>query len=303
MAFILIPWMAIELTGQASAAGLVVSITSIPSLLLSPVIGSIIDKLGRRITALVSELATAGSALALLAVANSGALDYVAMLLLFTLRSIVSSGGPTARKSLIPDVAKAGGLTLERANSIHESVFAAGFALGPAIGAISIAALGAAQSFWVIFAICLVSVLFTLLFRVHETYEPADEADSGSLFKFAVQGFKILFETPSVLLLMATVLSLAMIYLPTEMVVLPKYYQLLDDPQGIGFLISTMAAFTMIGSLFFEFWAKLFKFSTLLRIAILGVGLAMLPMSFLPPQWVMLIFGAMLGLAGARCLH
>jgi MFS family permease len=58
-----------------------------------------------------------------------------------------------------------------------------------------------------------------------------------------------------------------------------------------------MAAFTTIGSLLFERLAKVFKFSTLLRFTILGVGAAMIPMSFLPPSWVMFTFGALIGVA------
>jgi MFS family permease len=59
MVFMLMPWMAIELTGQATAAGLAVTITSIPGLLLSPIVGSIIDKYGRRRSAIFIELVNA----------------------------------------------------------------------------------------------------------------------------------------------------------------------------------------------------------------------------------------------------
>jgi len=140
------------------------------------------------------------------------------------------------------------------------------------------------------------SAIFTLLLKVHEHHEPVDEGDSGNFAKFAAQGFKILFETPSVLIVMVTFLSLAIIYLPTEMVVLPTYYNGKADPAGLGVLISCMAGATTVGSLLFERLTKLFKFSTLLRVAVLGVGVALLPMSLLPAQWVMILCGLVLGL-------
>jgi MFS family permease len=56
-----------------------------------------------------------------------------------------------------------------------------------------------------------------------------------------------------------------------------------------------MAAATVVGALAFERLSKKFKYSTIFRIAILGVAISMVPMSFLPPYWVMIFFGLILG--------
>lgn len=296
MVFLLYPWMAIDLTNSATSAGLLVTLTSIPGLLMSPVIGSIIDKLGRRNSAIFSELAAAATAVAIPLVAAFGGLNLTALAIIGVVRAIVGSGGGIARKALIPDVATAGKLTLERANSIHESVFAAGFAIGPAVAAICIDAIGASNAFWVVAVLGALAGVITLLIRVHEHYEEHHE-ESGNLAVYAVQGFKALFSTPSVLIVMSAIMTLAVIYMPTEMVVLPTYYRSIGNPQGLGFLITTMATFTTIGSLLFEWATKRFSFRNLLRIAILGVGIGMTPMAFLPPQWAMVVCGALLGLA------
>ncbi|OXE34966.1 MAG: hypothetical protein CGW95_16750 [Phenylobacterium zucineum] len=131
----LMPWIAIALTHQATSAGLMVTITSIPGLLLAPVIGSVIDKLGRRKSAFWSETLTAIVNLTIVAMATFWTMNLPLLIAVSVVRSIVGWGGGSARKALIPDVAHAGGLSLERSNSIHESIFAAGFALGPALGA------------------------------------------------------------------------------------------------------------------------------------------------------------------------
>jgi MFS family permease len=90
---------------------------------------------------------------------------------------------------------------------------------------------------------------------------------------------------------------LAMIYLPTEVVLLPKFYNSINNPAGYGQLLGIMAAFTTVGSLGFDRLARRFKLSTILRFAVLGVAVSMFPMSQLPAQWVMLAFGVLLGLA------
>jgi MFS family permease len=89
---------------------------------------------------------------------------------------------------------------------------------------------------------------------------------------------------------------LAIIYIPTEMVVLPRYYQGIGQPQMLGWLITEMSTFTVLGSLMFERIHKWIGYSNIVRIAGITIGAAMIPMSLLPPFWVMLVCGAFLGL-------
>jgi len=150
MVFIAIPWIALEISGSAASAGLVVALTAIPGLIVIPVIGSVIDKFGRRRVAIWGEWITATLTLLLPLVANLWGLSLIGLIILATLKNVVSPSGSTARKSLVPDVAKPAGMTLDRANSIHEAVFATGFALGPALATFCIALIGSANTFFVV---------------------------------------------------------------------------------------------------------------------------------------------------------
>jgi DHA3 family macrolide efflux protein-like MFS transporter len=297
MVFIAIPWIALEISGSAASAGLVVALTAIPGLIVIPVIGSVIDKFGRRRVAIWGEWITATLTLLLPLVANLWGLSLIGLIILATLKNVVSPSGSTARKSLVPDVAKPAGMTLDRANSIHEAVFATGFALGPALATFCIALIGSANTFFVVAFFGALSGLFAILIRVTEQHEENDQTEKEPFIRYAMQGFKILFATPSVLVMMSAIVILAVVYLPTEMVVLPAYYNSLADPEGLGLLISAMAAASILGALFFEQIHKYVSYSTILRIGILGVPLAMLPMSQLPPQWAMLTGALVLGLA------
>ncbi len=297
MVFLLMPWITLQLTHSASSAGLAVTLTAIPGLLISPFAGSLVDKFGRRRAAIFMEFLPALANLSIPIVAVFTHLNLGLFLALSVVRAIVGSGNFSARKSLIPDVAAAGGITLERANGIHESIGAAGFALGPAIASICIGWLGDFNTFWVVAGIGFLATFITTLIRVTEHREAHDEDEGRHWASYAVQGVKILFQTPSVLILMAAVCVLAIIYMPTELVVLPSYYTSINDPQGMGFLLCTMAICTTVGALLFERLNRRFSFTAILRVAILGVALSMVPMAFLPPQPVMLICGAILGLA------
>lgn len=295
MVFITFPWLALDLTGLASSAGLLVAITNIPGLLLSPVIGSIIDKIGRRRSSTWVETLTALSALIVPAVAAVLTMNLALLIAVGVLRSIVGSGGGTARKALVPDAAEAAQIPLTRANSIHEAIFATGFAIGPAIASISISQLGAINTFYVVGGFSVLAAVFSQLIRVSEKREEHDPADAGNIFVFASQGFRALVKTPAVFMVMGGFAILALIYIPIEVVLLPAHFNELKDPESLGLIISTMAAFSVIGALGFERLHKYISYANLLRMGILGVGISIFPMSALPPIWVMLVFGAVLG--------
>lgn len=297
MVFIAIPWIALEITGTATSAGLVVALTAIPGLLMAPVIGSVIDRFGRRRVAIWSELATVITSLMIPIFASFWELSLAALIVIGMFRAVVAPGGGTARKSLIPDVATPAKMTLDRANSIHEGLFATGFAIGPALATFCIAWFGSANTFLVVAAFGALSALFAMLIRVTEQHEEKDDSDSGSFFKYAIQGFVVLFSNPPVFLMMAAIMTLALIYLPTEMVILPAYYAALEDPTGLGIAISAGAAASIVGALGFEQIHKRLSYANILRISIIGIGLSMLPMSQLPAQWVIVAFFFTLGLA------
>ena len=294
MVFIALPWLALELTGSAASAGALVALTSIPGIFFGPILGTLIDRIGRRISGFISEVLTALTILLIPIVHNSIEISFALLVLLALGRAIVSPASSTARKSIIPDVAGPSGLSLERANSIHEAVFATGFAIGPAVAALFIGLIGPFDVFYVVAFFSALSATALFLVRTKESRGDG-VSETGSLLQDTILGAKTILKTPAVLLGLSFVMTLAMVYLPTEMVVLPAHFNALDYAEGLGLLISTMAGASVVGALLFEKLQKKFKYSTILKFGFIGLGSSVLLMSFLPPFWVMLILGAVLG--------
>jgi MFS family permease len=294
MVFIALPWLALELTGSAASAGALVALTSIPGIFFGPILGTLIDRIGRRISGYISEVLTALTILLIPIVHNSIEISFALLVLLALGRAIVSPASSTARKSIIPDVAGPSGLSLERANSIHEAVFATGFAIGPAVAALFIGLIGPFDVFYVVAFFSALSATALFLVRTKESRGDG-VSETGSLLQDTILGAKTILKTPAVLLGLSFVMTLAMIYLPTEMVVLPAHFNALDYAEGLGLLISTMAGASVVGALLFEKLQKKFKYSTILKFGFIGLGSSVLLMSFLPPFWVLLILGAVLG--------
>jgi MFS family permease len=294
MVFIALPWLALELTGSAASAGALVALTSIPGIFFGPILGTLIDRIGRRLSGYIAEGLSAITIL-MIPIANAFIEITIVLLVLLALsRAMVNPAGGTARKSIIPDVAGPAGLSLERANSIHEAVFATGFAIGPAVGALFIGLIGPYDVFIVVAIFSAASALAMFFVKTKEARGDG-VSETGSLLKDTLYGVKTILKTPAVLLGLGFVMTLAMIYLPTEMVVLPAHFNALDNAEGLGFLISTMAGASVAGALLFEKLQRRFKYSTILKFGFIGLGSSMLLMSLIPPFWILLILGAVLG--------
>lgn len=294
MVFIAFPWLALEITGSAASAGALVALTSIPGLFFGPILGTLIDRIGRRICGIISEASGAIAILLIPVVHHSMEIGFFLLVLLALARAVVNPASTTARKSMIPDVAGPAKLSLERANSIHEAVFATGFAIGPALGAAFIALIGPYDVFYVVAVFSGLAAISLFLARVKESRGDGI-SETGSLIKDTVLGGKTILKTPAVLLGMSFIMTLAMIYLPTEMVVLPAHFNALKSPEGLGILISTMAGASVAGALLFERLQKYLKYSTILKLGFIGIGSSVLLMSLLPPLPVLLVLGAVLG--------
>jgi len=294
--FIAIPWLSLQVTGSSLMSALVIAASAVPGLLLTTFVGGLVDRLGRRRMAVWTESITSlATALVPIAALTIG-MSLPALIAIVVLKAVFQPGGGTARKSLLPDTADRAGMTLDKANSVNEALTAAGFAIGPALAATLIAVYDSYAAFWLAAIASAVSAIFAFTIRVHEKQEALDgDVESTHPIRYAMQGFVTLAKLPALLVVFTAFMILAVIYMPTEMVVLPKYYSDIKQPGQMGYLITTMSVFTVLGALLFEKARILVGYANLVRIAGIVIGLCMIPMSLLPDYWVMLVLGAILG--------
>jgi len=294
--FIAVPWLALHVTHSSTLAALVIAASAVPGLLFTPFVGGLVDRFGRRRVAFWSELFIAVTSALIPIVALTIGMNLPMLIILVVLKALMPGGQP-ARKSLLPDVAEHGAIPIDRANSVNEAIGAAGFAVGPSVAAMLIWAFDSYAAFWAAAAFSLVSAVLVLFIHVVEKQEAVEgDPESSHPIRYAMQGFVALGRIPALLVVFFSFIVLAIIYIPTEMVVLPRYYQGIGQPQMLGWLITEMSTFTVLGSLMFERIHKWIGYSNIVRIAGITIGAAMIPMSLLPPFWVMLVCGAFLGL-------
>lgn len=297
---ITIPWLVLERTGSAASAGLVIAAASLPGIVVAPLVGVAIDRFGRRIVSIVSDVLSALSVAAFPIVALTRDLDLAWILGLAVLGATFDPAGYTARKSMLPDVATASGFPLDRLNGIHEGVFGVGWAVGPALGAVLIAVVGPVQAFWAPFALFLIAIVTIVLLRVGDAGQDArresGEEPTGA-WRGLVLGATVLWRDPVLRAVTVALMVLAAVYLPTESVVLPAYFEGLGEPTSLGIIVSVMSLGSIVGAFGYGWLASRFSRSQLARMVLVGTAVSIVPMALLPPLPLMVLAGFVLGLA------
>lgn len=300
MVMIVIPWLVLQRTGSAASAGLVVAAASLPGIVVAPLVGAAIDRFGRRLVSIVSDILSALSVAAFPLVALVQDLSLPWILALAVLGATFDPAGYTARKSLLPDVAAASGYPLDRLNGLHEGIFGVGWAIGPALGAVLIGVVGPVQVFWVPAGLFVVAILAIVALRVGDAGQEA-RAASGEEGIGAWQGLllgaKVLWNDKALRAVTVALMVLAAVYLPTESVVLPAYFEARDEPTSLGILVSVMSLGTIIGAFGYGWLASRFTRYQLVRAVLIGTAIAIVPLALLPPLPIMIAAGFLLGLA------
>lgn len=297
-----VPWLVLEETGSAAAAGAAAAVSALPGLVVSPVTGWLIDRLGRKPVSVASDLLSAASVAAFPIAAALGDLTYPVIVALAVLGAIFDPAGYSARRALLPDAAEASGIGLDRLNGIHEGLFLVGWTVGPVVAAGLIAGVGPAAAFWLPCALFAVAAASVAAMRVGDAgqrarAEAAERGERDTGLRSLALGFTALWRDRALRTLTIAVLVLAAVYMPTEAVVLPAHFNALGDPASLGIVISALAGGSMVGAFSYGWLSARMRRATLARLILLGTTASIVPMALLPPLPVLAAFAFLLGLS------
>ena len=294
---ITIPWLILERTDSPAFAGLVVAISALPGLIISPIGGWLIDHVGRRAVSISADILSSLSVIAFPLFASLFGLTNLAILLIAFFGAIFDPAGYTARRTLLSDVARDTKSDLDRLNGIHEGFLGVSWIAGPAVGAWLIASVGAINSFWVSAVLFILAALSIALLRVSHVNELTNEKNEIKSDRGLRVGFVTLWQDKLLRTITIAILVIAAVYLPTESVVLPTYFENLDNPTGLGLVISALAGGSAIGAFGYGWITKRVSRRTIARFTLIGSAIAIIPMAALPPLPILIGSGFLLGLA------
>ena len=297
---ITIPWLILERTDSPAFAGLVAAISALPGILISPIGGWMVDHIGRKAVSIGADILSALSVAAFPIVAITFGLSNLSILLIALLGAVFDPAGYTARKTMLPDVAKASDIELDRLNGIHEGFMGMAWVFGPAIGAGLIAGIGSINSFWVAAGLFATAALSIVFLRIADAGKEAKELalSSGQKTDARIRiGVKALWNDKLLRTLSIAILVIAAVYLPTESVVLPTYFEDVNNPAGLGLVISALAGGSAIGAFGYGWISTRIQRRTLMRMIMIGSSVSIIPMAFLPPLPILMASGFLLGLS------
>lgn len=294
-----IPWLVLERTDSPAFAGLVLALSALPALLASPLSGWMVDHIGRRVVSICADLLSALSVISFPIFAIFFGLTDATILVLAVVGAIFDPAGYTARRTLLTDTAQSAHMDQDQLNGIHEGVFSVSWIAGPVVGAWLISGVGAINAFWVAGGLFLFAAASLVFLRVGDAGQEAREvrqAEGKQEHHAFVRGFVILWRDKLLRAITISVLIIAIVYLPTESIILPAYFLDLAEPQSLGIVIGAMAAGTAIGAFTYGWISARMSQRSLIRTILIGTAASTLPMALLPPLPILVVSAFFVGL-------
>ena len=292
-----LPWLVIEQTGSAGAAGLVSAVALLPLLVSSVFAGTLVDIVGRKPTAVGSDILSglAVAAIPLVDLVSDLTLGWIVVLAM--IGATFDPAGYTARETMLPEAATRAGWRLDRVNGLHEALFGVAFIIGPGLGGLMIGWFGPLTAMWVTaggFAAS--SVLATLIRGLPGAGRPPEHAAMAGVWRGTAEGFRFVWGDPALRSLALLTCAIVAAYLPFESVILPVYFESQGAPERLGLIVTAMSAGGILGAVLHARVVDLvgrhavFVWAVFTACALLGV------LAFFPPFWVMVVISFAVGL-------
>ncbi|MGG7104369.1 MFS transporter [Rhodococcus sp. 24CO] len=296
ISMVVIPWLVLERTGRATDAAIVAGAAAVPLLIASLFSGTLVDRFGRRRTSLVSDALSAVSASAIPIFAVTSGLSIPVIAALAALGATFDPAGMAARESMLPAATRAAGWKLDRTNSLYEANYNVAYLIGPGVGGVLIATIGAVSTLWVTAAGFVLSIIVVAFIRLSDAGTPDPELRPASIWHGTLEGLKFVWNNKLLRTLALVDMAVVALYMPVESVVFPVYFTELDQPAQLGSVLMALAIGGIVGALAYAPLAPLMSRRLIMICAVGVLGVAMLAMALLPPLWVILVLAGLQGL-------
>lgn len=295
LTMIAVPWFVLELTGSAARTGLAGFFTALPAVIATFFGGTIVDRVGHRRMSILSDIGSGVTVAMIPLFYSSIGLPFWLLLTLVFFSALLDAPGSTARASLLPDLAQAAGVDLERANAIQQSLRRGAALLGPALSGVLIAWVGANNVLWLDAATFAVSAL--IFFWAIPSGRVLG-AEGTSYLEDLKAGLQFVRGNRLILTLMITVAMTNFLDAPLFSVVIPVYArQFYGQATNLGLMISTFGGGALAGALLYGMFGRKFPRRALFISAFFLVGIPFWVLALTPSFPIVLALLFISGLA------
>ena len=240
-------WLTWELTHSPAWLGAVAFAALVPPMILSPISGTLGDRMGTRRTAMVAMVLEAANIATLAVLVATGAITVHLLLVFALLQGIFFSFDFPVRHSLVPDLVPRS--ELSAAISVNTALFHVTSFVGPVIGGFVIAHFSIAPAFLfnIVSLICFIFILRAMRLT--------RESHAGSERSFGydlIDGFRYVFTHPAIRLLFVLSLACHIMMMRPYYDMLPAFADRVFDRKIDGLTI--LAAASGLGGLVGGVW-------------------------------------------------
>jgi MFS family permease len=294
------PWFVLETTGSAARTGIVSGALAFGAVIPAVLGGPLVDRLGFKRSSVLADLASAAAVAAVPLLHLAGILQFWQLVVLVFLLSSVNAQGDTARYALVPFLAERARMPIERANGADRAIVRLGQVLGPILGGILIATIGAANVLFVdaaTFAISAILVTVGVPAAANRAGR-TDDAGGHSYLAELAEGLRFV-RANTVLLSMILIATVGnFLDKPLTVVVAPVYAKTVyGSPTSLGLVLGAFGAGALTGSLLFgavgRHWPRR---RTFLTCWVLGPLVIFGTLALTPPLGVLVVAGFVGGL-------
>lgn len=251
---IAVPLYVLHTTGSALATGVAGVFATVPIVIGGAFGGVIVDRFGYRVSAIVADLASGITVLAIPVLAATVGLPFWGLLALVFLSGVLDTPGDTAKSVLVPDLAAAASVPLARAAGAQSATERTASMVGAALAGGLVALAGPinallfdAVTFAVSAALLAVLVPRGLARTAQDAAEPHDAYFAGLAAGFAFLWRNRLLRGLVLLITATNAIDAA------GMTVLKPVYatEVVGDPAALGAMVACFAAGALTGSVIF----------------------------------------------------
>lgn len=285
-------WLVYRLTGSALLLGVVGFCGQIPTLLLSPFAGVLVDRHDRHRILVITQVLSMLQSLALALLALPGIITVGEILILQVVQGVINAFDTPARQSFIVDMID-DRADLPNAIALNSSMVNGSRIIGPSIGGVVIAAVGEGWCF-MIDAISYLAVIASLL-AMRVSRKPRRQIE-GSVVDELRAGFAYVSQSApmrSFLLLLALVSTMGMPYT----VLMPAIARglLHGGPHTLGFLMTASGLGALAGALYLASRNSVLGLGSAMVMSTIAFGIGLTAFSLSRTLWLSLLLLPIVG--------
>ena len=287
-------WLVYRLTGSALLLGVVGFAGQIPSFLLAPLAGVLVDRWNRQRLLVITQVLAMFQSLALALLTMTGLIKMWHVIVLSVLQGLINSFDMPARQAFVVEMVEKRE-DLANAIALNSSMVNAARLLGPSIGGVVIAAVGEGWCF-MIDAVSYIAVIASLL-AMTITARVIQPTKDANVFQQLREGWSYATRFApirNVLLLLALVSLVGMPYT----VLMPVFANdvLHGGPNTLGLLMAASGVGALVGALFLAARKTVLGLGKFIPLMAGAFGAGLIAFSFTRVLWLSLALMVVTGL-------